>query len=151
MLYTSLVRKTQKVLMKFKTVNIHEECYLPGCNTIWSSRRSLTFGGTCCLHFQGWIMSQSSSQWDVDGLPCNSENGGSMFLQNVGEVLLDYMTSHPRRECSSLSHCYKNVRTITNILLHHRLHRKHFTSSLFHLQYRQTPTYEHNVFSEMCL
>lgn len=118
---------------------------------MWSRRNLLTFSGTYSVHFQGWIISQSSNQWDADGLPYNPENGGSVFLQNVCELLPDYTTTHPRRQCCSLNHCYKNVRSITDILLHHRLLRKHFTSSLFHLQCRQTPTYKHNMPFEICL
>jgi hypothetical protein len=34
------------------------------------------------------------------GILFHSKNGGSMVLQNVGELLLDYMASHPRQQYS---------------------------------------------------
>jgi predicted PolB exonuclease-like 3'-5' exonuclease len=33
----------------------------------------------------------------------NTEYGGTMFLQNVDNLLHDYTAQHPRRQCSSLS------------------------------------------------
>jgi hypothetical protein len=32
----------------------------------------------------------------------NSEDGGSMFLRNIGRLVLDYMVSHPIRQCGSI-------------------------------------------------
>jgi hypothetical protein len=44
------------------------------------------FKGICCLQFQ------------YKSLPFYSEDGGSMFLQNVGYCLQDYSVSHNRRQ-----------------------------------------------------
>jgi hypothetical protein len=34
------------------------------------------------------------------GLHFGSDNGGSMFLSNIGKLLLDYMALHPKRQYS---------------------------------------------------
>jgi hypothetical protein len=47
-------------------------------------------GGTYCLHLQRRRVSPVF----------NSEDGGSVFLRNVGQYILDYMALHPRKQCS---------------------------------------------------
>jgi hypothetical protein len=54
------------------------------------------FGGTCRLHLQGRKISrarnQRESRWQAD-----PEDGGDMFLRNVGWNSTDYTASYPRR------------------------------------------------------
>jgi hypothetical protein len=54
------------------------------------------FGGTYCLHLQGHSVSQVISQKEVGGNQ-SSKDGGSMFLQDISELLPDYMELHLRR------------------------------------------------------
>jgi hypothetical protein len=72
-----------------------------------------TFEVTYCFHLQGQRISRAikagphqagshSASWLL-GLLLDPEDGGSTFLRNVGKLLPDYITSHPRRWNSSES------------------------------------------------
>jgi hypothetical protein len=61
-----------------------EERYLRGCEVVY-------FGGSSLL-LAGCIL----------GLLCDPEEGSSMFLRSIGEIIPDYTTSHSRRQYSSI-------------------------------------------------
>jgi hypothetical protein len=71
----------------------------------------LHFGGSYCFHLpsssKGTRRKQGTScAWAVSlflGLLFNIEDGGNTFLRNVGELLVDYTTSHTRKWGSSWS------------------------------------------------
>jgi hypothetical protein len=70
------------------------------CSPLCSNRR---FGGTQRLHLQGRRNVQQTTEqacWFV-GLFFDPEDGGAMFLRNVGCYTTDYTTSYPRRWYSS--------------------------------------------------
>jgi hypothetical protein len=57
------------------------------------------FGGTCHLHLQGRRITrarnQRDSRWEAELF--DPEDGGDMFLWNVGWLSADYMAFYPRR------------------------------------------------------
>jgi hypothetical protein len=57
------------------------------------------FGGTNCLHLQGQTADSQrevSRKQNLFGLLFDPEDGGSMFLIIVGELVPDYTALHPR-------------------------------------------------------
>jgi hypothetical protein len=56
------------------------------------------FGGSYCLHHQGLSVSRLFLAGYLLRLLFEPDDGGSMILQNVVELLPDYMASHPRRQ-----------------------------------------------------
>jgi hypothetical protein len=71
------------------------------------------FGRTYSLDRRDQRVNQTTKQQEMSycfihdvfffGLMCNLEDGGCIFLQNVGEVLPDSTVSHRRRYYSSVS------------------------------------------------
>jgi hypothetical protein len=57
--------------------------YIMPCSPV-KARHS--FGGTCCIHLQGWRVSQARSLHETgskQSLLCNPEDGSDMLLQSV--------------------------------------------------------------------
>jgi hypothetical protein len=82
------------------------------CSPLKVNRR---FGGTCCLHLQGRRIKARKryeavskyrtaeiaiSFWFL-GLFFDPEDGGDMYLRNVGPLSADYIALYPRRQNSS--------------------------------------------------
>jgi hypothetical protein len=60
------------------------------------------FKEICCFYLQGWKVKpsnhtskQSESVWSF-GLLLSTEDRSSIFLQNDGKLLWDYIVPHPR-------------------------------------------------------
>jgi hypothetical protein len=95
--------------------NIHLSACLPSVPPsyrIWGSRRSgyegfPHFGGTCRLHLHGRINRAKYQLESARIATCfdagfflglfDPENGGDMYLRNVGWLSTDYTTLYPRR------------------------------------------------------
>jgi hypothetical protein len=74
-------------------------CDITPCSPLEYNRR---FKGTYRLHLQGRRISrtrnQHESRWQAElGLFFDPEDGGDMFLRNVGCNSTDYTVSYPRR------------------------------------------------------
>jgi hypothetical protein len=69
------------------------------------------FGLTYCLHLQGWRVNQRSNQQaETEALLLNgyllgflvhADDRNSAYLRDVGNLLPNYMASHPTRYCPS--------------------------------------------------
>jgi hypothetical protein len=56
----------------------------------------------CCIHLQGQRISSEENRWQTGsgfllGLVINPEDGGDMFLRNVGSLSKDYTVLYPRK------------------------------------------------------
>jgi hypothetical protein len=75
---------------------------LRGCDPVYSCRRSPTFRGNLFSPSSG-SESKSSNQQEENiwlGLLPHLDDGGNIFMRNVGELLPDYTASQPRRQYS---------------------------------------------------
>jgi hypothetical protein len=114
----------------------------------WETARC--FGEKCCVHQQGWKESHARNQQKQVAswagillyLLFNPEDGGDMFLQNIG-LSLDFNALQRRRlyfpiNCYMLTIFYKYMLTILSVLLH--------GCKIWSLTFKQEytlPAYEH--------
>jgi hypothetical protein len=57
------------------------------CRIVSLNRKGMPWSSACWLLLGGFLRD----------LPFDSEDRGGMFLQNVGDLIRDYMVLHPRR------------------------------------------------------
>ena len=60
---------------------LHEDCYIPACDAVYSRTEVRTFLKKCSVHFLGRAV-------------LNHEDGGSNLIRNIITLLSDYKASH---------------------------------------------------------